>query len=756
MQAQWLTFAAFAALAASLSSEASAQQTSINSTSQRRANVSIPALPVQPYVNTTGYRMLTANDLGMHCGDLDDRIATILPPFNTVHVQVIQRGSPPKILDNNTVNVVYTSIAQPNDPALLGAPVLAADSSVFKTNFWQTAVKTYAPFYPSGVLSLYLPPTLPLRGGDIGLPVPDVERIYLGDGQVELHQQTMPSITSFTTDPATGAPATVTISPYRSNTPQQCKTFTTSAPVFKNFPFGYVAQNVKWFAADGIPMAPFDDNGRENPYPMLRFQAKLNGTGATVATLDTVVPVAGESDCKSCHLPPPAGDGTATARLASPTIPSQDPQTGKVLQWASEEWAADINILRLHDVMHATTLYSGFNATNGVAVKPVACQSCHYTPALDLLHLGPQAAHGLEQTKHGSMSHVMHAGHGKLRTAAGTPVFPNMPPPTDARRLKNQTTTPINAFEQSMLEKTCYQCHPGKRTQCLRGAMTQAGAVCQDCHGQMAHVGNDFSKNKPAGNFIVRADYYTNPNTPRVPWANEPTCGSCHTGDANSNLTTAPGVIAAPDTIRLLQAYLSTDTRAKPILPTNLRFAEPRIATGPAAGNPQLFRFSVDQHGGVFCEGCHGSTHAEWPIANPNANDNVTANELQGHTGALMECGTCHTGPMATSLGGPHGMHPVGNDGMSESWVRSHGDFAETRLGECAACHGTTGEGTVLARAAIDRPGLRCERGTLCSAGSATVTIPAKTEVGCALCHSNPLRNGVAGAATRAAATTAQ
>jgi hypothetical protein len=37
----------------------------------------------------------------------------------------------------------------------------------------------------------------------------------------------------------------------------------------------------------------------------------------------------------------------------------------------------------------------------------------------------------------------------------------------------------------------------------------------------------------------------------------------------------------------------------------------------------------------VVCEGCHGSTHAEWPVRNANANNNVTATELQGHTGKI-------------------------------------------------------------------------------------------------------------------------
>lgn len=489
-------------------------------------------------------------------------------------------------------------------------------------------------------------------------------------------------------------------------------------------------------------MAPFDDFGRENPYPLMRFVAKLKTTGATVASRDAVVPVAGESDCKNCHLPKPFGNGLATGSLTNAAVPADDPRHGHVLQWVSEEWAADVNIVKLHDLNAGTKLFAGFNATTGIANSPVACQTCHYTPALDLLHLGPQDAHGLTQVAHESMSRAMHHFHGERRSA-GRLVFPNMPPPTDPRRLADQTIHPINTFEQNILNRTCYECHPGRRTQCLRGTMMKAGTVCQDCHGGMRQVGNDFSRNKPGGAFILASDYYTNANTPRVPWANEPGCGSCHTGDAVKNLAKTAGVIAAPDGIRLLQAYRSGDKNTKPILPVNLRFAEPRVPTGAAKGNPLLYRLSVDSHGGVFCEGCHGSTHAEWPIANPLGNDNVTAQQMQGHTGQIIECDSCHLGTMAATLSGPHGMHPVGNSGNSAAWSSNHGDFVDTHgTLSCAACHGGKGQGTVLSVSAIARPGLRCGGGGTACSGEGRFTLSANVKVGCALCHSNPLSTG--------------
>lgn len=130
-----------------------------------------------------------------------------------------------------------------------------------------------------------------------------------------------------------------------------------------------------------------------------------------MASLDAVVPVSSEINCKNCHLSVSPGNGLATKRLTNPALPSQDPRYGHVIQWASEEWAANINTLQLHDLMHKSTLSKGYDPITGDGKSPVACQTCHYTPALDLLHLGPQDAHGLTQTTHETMSRAMHANH---------------------------------------------------------------------------------------------------------------------------------------------------------------------------------------------------------------------------------------------------------------------------------------------------------------------------------------------------------
>ncbi len=713
-------------------------QVSLTTTSQGRIAGPYTPIPPQAFVNDGAHVVLPSNDLGMHCDNLDTRIASILPPFNIVHAQVIAKGTKPSLLGSSVASVSYSAASNPADPALATAPVTTASGGIYKTNFGTTLLQAYTPMYPAGILAPFFA-IKGARANDLGLPVPDLQQLYLGNGTLSLHQQTMPDVTAISFSATTGAPTTLVQAPYRANRPQPFRAYETAWPLFTKFPFGYAANTLNWFAAEGIPISSVDDAGRINPFPLMRVQATLNATGKVVASTDVVVPVAAEANCRNCHLPAPYGNGLATSALAAPATPANDPALGKVLTLASDEWAANINALRLHDLRHGTKLYVGYSATSGVSPKPVLCQTCHYSPALDLAQLGPQSNSLLQQAVHETNSRVMHAYHGALMVN-GSALFPAMPPPNDPRRAV-AAGNPPNSFTNGLLQSTCYQCHPGQHTECLRGTMfARSGAVCQDCHGQMSQVGDDFSRNQPHGGFILASDYYTNPSTPRVPWANEPTCGSCHTGDAVSNLTAKAGAIVSPDGLRLEQAYLSGDAKATPILPTNMRFAEPRVATGAAKGNPQLFRLSVDSHGGVFCEGCHGPTHAEYPVYNAAANDNLTTTQLQGHAGKLVECDTCHTGGLGTTLAGPHGMHPVGRT-YSAAWVSGHGDYVDGHgTASCQTCHGLHGEGNVLAKTAIVRTGLQCAGGgTLCPGGEKQISLAADTLVSCNLCHRNPI-----------------
>ena len=168
-------------------------------------------------------------------------------------------------------------------------------------------------------------------------------------------------------------------------------------------------------------------------------------------------------------------------------------------------------------------------------------------------------ANGRNQLAHPSNSNVMHSHHGGLGN-----LFPPMPAPN---QLADGTIT--NQDERlAVLEETCYQCHPGTTSQCLRGAMFNGGMLCNDCHGSMEQVGADFSAGVSPTNpgaFVLGGNFYDpNDPQPRVPWANEPGCGSCHTGDTGDNLVGTAGTIVNTrdvdgnvDNLRLRQAYVS-------------------------------------------------------------------------------------------------------------------------------------------------------------------------------------------------------
>ena len=731
-----------------------------------------------------------ANDLGMHCADLDYSIFSILPPFNVVHAQVIERGSKPRILSDAQVDVTYEAAANPNDPA--GADSLNTTSenlpSVFKSNFWQSddgkttlGAKSYGSLYPGvqvigqlggpdltgecadpvaltgcpSALTLFEPIAV-----NTGLPVPDLAALF-------------PS--------AAGTPPLLLTSqqmmPGLNNAPQPFGRYDTDLAFFTNFPFGFRASEVNWFAADGIPVTPIDDAGRSNAYPMMKVAARDKNSGAVQASVDVVLPVASEADCQNCHVEPldcaPLGfDCIGAAVVQTPfevaTLDDNPPGQTELQKLLN---TAKINILRLHDAKHGSKYKNWDSSKQLVSMPcdaaadpndpnclanqtPVQCSQCHYSPALDLAHAGPvnepeQGLKGRQQVGHISMSRAMHGVHGSLPDFDSgngpEPLFPPMPPPDDP--LRTAGATPVNDFERDILNKTCYQCHPGKRTQCLRGAMFGGGVICQDCHGDMQQVGNDFtlrvSLDNP-GDFVLDGSL-------RVPWASEPGCQSCHTGDV-LNPNHPAGIPVADDGLRMLQAYTTQQLQvpgiSEPVKVAAMtrrpgsRFAENTALNSQGDSVDVLYRLSKG-HGGVMCEGCHNSTHAIWPNPNPLANDNVAANQLQGHSGTLAECEVCHTGDLGVTLDGPHGMHPTGVSG--QKFVDGgHEDLAENNPNACRACHGLNGEGSVLAKVAVDRSFTieECENGTLCPGTEVenfTVNLSKGTQVSCTLCHENKL-----------------
>jgi hypothetical protein len=410
-----------------------------------------------------------------------------------------------------------------------------------------------------------------------------------------------------------------------------------------------------WFTGAGIPITPFDDQLVKNPYPMMRVVARSKANNTVIATTDIVLPVSDEMDCRACHL-------SGSYRDAQP-----------IGGW---EWNADrnkdykLNILRLHDQYqanfqskYATLLAEANYNTNGLyatVVKDgtaVLCANCH--PSNALPGKGQNGITPLTQAIHGFHAYVLDP---------------------DTHIL----------LDDSANRASCYRCHPGSSTKCLRGAMGSAVAAdgsmamqCQSCHGSMSAVGRGG----------------------RIGWLEQPNCQACHTGTAVQN----NGLIrytSALETNGTLRVALNTTFATQP--------------NTPAAG-VSLFRFSKG-HGGLQCEACHGSTHAEFPSS--HTNDNVQSFQLQGHVGMLSECATCHGTSPVTISGGPHGMHPVGQD-----WVDSHPDAVEsTGTAQCKACHGNDYRGTVLSRSKADRN----------ITGFGSHIFWRGYQIGCYACHNGP------------------
>jgi uncharacterized CHY-type Zn-finger protein len=237
-------------------------------------------------------------------------------------------------------------------------------------------------------------------------------------------------------------------------------------------------------------------------------------------------------------------------------------------------------------------------------------------------------------------------------------------------------------LDDSQSRTACYTCHPGSQTRCLRGVMANAVDAlnepliqCQSCHGNMSKVGD------PA----------------RQGWLDMPSCQACH-------YRPSPGADYVEDTS---------------VFDVNGAFRQGEGAFGTGAN---LYKLSTE-HGGMMCEACHGSTHAEGPSSEPN--DNVQNITLQGYDGKLTECSACHVPETVSLDGGPHGLHTVG-----QAFVSQHGELTDGVTTACASCHGQAYQGSVASRAAHDR--------VFAAGDFGTVVFARGTQIGCYDCHEGP------------------
>jgi hypothetical protein len=194
-----------------------------------------------------------------------------------------------------------------------------------------------------------------------------------------------------------------------------------------------------------------------------------------------------------------------------------------------------LNILQIHDKNSGTKLVA--DQAKGVLHL---CAECHADNALGLL--GKQGVKNL--------SLAMHGFHKDKVNVSADPKEPD-----------------------------CYNCHPGPKTNCLRGMMSHAGMSCKDCHGDMTGMANSLISG-------------------RQPWLQEPRCGDCHDTKHQENSNT------------LYRNSLLTNTP------------------------------SSKMNGQLYCEGCHNSTHGEF--ASTKQVDQSIPQQLQGDDYWIWNCYVCH------------------------------------------------------------------------------------------------------------------
>lgn len=269
--------------------------------------------------------------------------------------------------------------------------------------------------------------------------------------------------------------------------------------------------------------------------------------------------------------------------------------------------------------------------------------------------------------------------------ALGTTSIGNAQPLTASLHSKHASAIdPSNGLtlNSSSNRTACYSCHPGSSTQCLRGAMGSAKdsngnqmMQCQSCHGTMSDVGN----------------------SSRIGWLDQPNCQVCHQGGERHQSALVNGS---------LRTVLDTTFATNPNTP---------------ASGVSLYRYSKG-HGDLKCSSCHGSTHAIFPTS--HAQDNIYSQQIQGHSGTVAECTSCHKTVPSTITGGPHGMHTVG-----EAWVEAHQDVAERNSTNCKTCHGSDYRGSVLSKTFNART-FKIE--------NQTKTFNKGDQVSCYSCHNGP------------------
>jgi PKD repeat protein len=264
--------------------------------------------------DVNAYVVLPFEDMGMQGGSQIQIPYNNLVPYNALNAQVLQKiPHKPPLIEDTKVGVSYSAASNPKDPAApLGTASINSTSQnlfdknqvganfdpkataelatttketkyvdersyskalIAKTEFWDKIHQENASKITDATGK-------PLNLVEQGLSKADTENTFIGQalmlpdqgirGQSDKGKEVraMPGISN----------------PYIDNKPQKLSYNST----------------LQSFIAQNIPATSTDDQGRVNPYPIMRVEAKVGNK--VVAKTDAVYTTASETQCRSCHI----------------------------------------------------------------------------------------------------------------------------------------------------------------------------------------------------------------------------------------------------------------------------------------------------------------------------------------------------------------------------------------------------------------------------------------------------------------------
>ncbi len=802
-------------------------------------------------VDSAEHVILPFTPFSMEFHDLSYKGMPQMYPINWLNAVVLKKGSvggaKPVLLDKDAAKVSFSAASSPTDPVGLGSINSTSQNYPPNTAYGAAAIKKtdfYDPCeFTGGAKGVNGAPTV--RGAQLGTvagtnhPITSASCSFGQFNQFDANStentfgavEVLPDEGQRYFDPGvwsswdedftvqtwhgylepTGVAMPGIAKPYEANNPQAFNVFDAERNVFE---------------ADGIVLFPTDDQGRHNPYPLMRVQAEADGK--VLATGDAVVGVSTEFNCAECHTYGKIGanqafydqlkkdveassEGSELAKYKAfvvkipKFVKPEDLDPARKNDRDIIEQAAMRNIAYMHDFTYSfsralrdppswmsETAWAGWTimgrpATNGV--QDSCGNFCHRSDPKVNESWGPMTADSVSGGGGAcpEYSNSLHNTHGRMlgRLNADFTGTLERDPVNGGFLLADLTkkADPAHPFllevkDSGTPESSCLFCHQGKHDKYQRDVMSAAGVNCIDCHGDMAVLaggsamatraaGNGDAVNPPDSNLPTKFTEFT-----RHPYRNGlPSCASCHTGVGDEpvirrsyDMTTGKFVSLPVKNERfaenLAPKISSTDGIYKTIeVETDGKSCPPgtftdTLTVGKNICERGLFKQSLDKHGALPCASCHGATHSTWPNPDPYANDNVTALQLQGHTGTILECSACHTADAfktvesigsslhypdkagnPTILAGPHNTHPINDPywvnkdgGFHNQWAKKPGLNGED---QCATCHGKDHRGTRLSKTPVDR---------VFTTGKEKkykkINVKAGTPIGCDLCHS--------------------